>query len=135
MSHYVDGYVLSIKKDKIDAYKKMAQEAGEFWMKHGALAYFECKADDMDPAKGQDMGDVKMAKFPHVAGTKEDEITFFSFIIYKSRAHRDEVNEKVMSDPEMGQSMEDCFDEMPFDVERMAFGGFEPIVNLIGKLN
>lgn len=122
---YVDGFVLPIKTAKIDEYKKMAQEAGEIWKKHGALLYMECRGDDVNP----DMGEHKPLRFSKTVEAKEDETVFFSFIVYESRAHRDEVNKKVMADPFMNDpAMKEK--EMPFDIERMAYAGFEAVVDI-----
>ena len=90
------------------------------WMKHGALGYYECKGNDM---AAQDMGGVKLRAFPEVAGAHPDEDVWFSFIIFKSKEHRDEVNAKVMK--EMGEEMKDKGMTMPFDMKRFSYGGFE----------
>lgn len=133
MEPYVDGFVISIKKDKIAAYKEMADLGKKVWMKHGALAYFECVGDDMRPkwmidsipeAQREAM---KGIDFPDLCESADDEIPVFSFIIFKSREHRDEVNAKVMADPEM-QPSEGDDTEMPFDMKKMAYGGFKAIV-------
>lgn len=121
MSVYVDGYVLPVPEANLDAYAKMSKEAGEFWMKHGALGYYECVGDDLHP----DMGDFKLPNFPDLVGTKEGETVIFAFVLFKSREHRDEVNKKVMSDPEVKDDA-----EHPFDVTRMRYGGFRSIVDL-----
>lgn len=114
---YVDGFVLAVPADKVEEYKKIAQEAADAWKKHGALAYTECQGDDLTP----ESHGVSMLNFPELINLKEGETVWYSFISYKSREHRDEVNKKVMA--EMG---EDCKDtEMPFDIERMCWGGFE----------
>jgi len=94
---YVDGFVIVVKKKNLSAYKKMALEGARLWKKHGALEYFECVGDDMHP----NIGPYKIENFPHMTKAKSDETVIFSFIIYKSRAHRDAVNKKVMSDPSM----------------------------------
>lgn len=126
MKHYVDGFVLAVPKKNIPAYRKMAQEAGKVWKKHGALAYYECVGDDLTPNMGRDM---KIVQFPKMAKVKPGETVVFSFIIYKSRAHRDKVNAKVMK--EMEKYMEKHKDKpMPFDVKRMAYGGFKTLVKL-----
>ena len=120
---YVDGYVLAVPKANLQKYKKLAKKAGEMWMKHGALGYTECK--------GEDLGSSEWCKlpFPKVVKCKEDETVVFAFIQYKSRAHRDRVNAKVMK--EMCEENPDHTPEdMPFDMKRMAFGGFESMVNL-----
>lgn len=120
MAKYVDGFVLVISADKAAEYKKMAQMGAEAWMKHGALSVYECRGDDMTQ---QDMGGEKTRAFPEMAGAKEGEEVWFSFITFKSKAHRDEVNAKVME--EMTKQMEGQEDQpMPFDMKRMAYGGF-----------
>lgn len=121
---YVDGFVIPLPEDKVDAYREMSAKAGKIWMEHGALAYKECVADDINSehAKG----------FVEASRAQDGETVVFAYILYKSRAHRDEVNAKVMSDPRMQEMCpghnEDA--EMPFDVNRMAFGGFRAIVDL-----
>lgn len=117
---YVDGFVIPIKKKDLAAYKKMAQWGARMWKKNGALEYFECIGDDLKVKKG-----FPQKGFIKLANLKADETVVFSWIVYKSRAHRDQVNKKVMSDP----SMKD-FDPstMPINMKRFAFGGFKPIV-------
>lgn len=122
MAKYVDGFVLVVPKDKTAEYEKMAQQGADLWMKHGALQYFECKGDDY---KQQEMGDIKTRAFPEMAGASDDEEVWFSFIVFESRQHRDEVNAKVME--EMSQSDEEG-DHMPFEMTRMAYGGFQAVV-------
>ncbi len=120
MAKYVDGFVLVVPKDKAQEYKKMAEMGRDAWMKHGALGYYECGGDDL---AAQEMGDEKSRTFPEIAGAKNDETVWFSFIIFKSKEHRDEVNAKVMA--EMGEQMKDLTDmQMPVDMKRMAYGGF-----------
>ena len=116
---YVDGFVLCVPKKNLRAYKKMAQAAGKIWKEHGALRYFECVGEDLKPPMG--------VSFPKLAKTKTGETVVFAYIVYKSRAHRDIVNAKVMKDPRLGAMMEKD-QPMPFDVKRMAYGGFEVIV-------
>ncbi len=117
---YVDGFVIPIKKKDLPAYKKMAIEGAKMWKKYGALEYFECVGDDLNVKKG-----MPQKGFIKLAGLKPDETVVFSWIVYKSRAHRDQVNKKMMSDPSMND-----FDvsTMPFDMKRFATGGFKPIV-------
>jgi uncharacterized protein YbaA (DUF1428 family) len=120
MSKYVDGFVLVVPKDKTEDYKKMAMGGRDSWMKHGALEYYECMGDDM---KTQEMGGMKALSFPELAQSKSDEVVWFSFIVFKSKEHRDEVNAKVME--EMSKSKDEYKDQvMPFDMRRMAYGGF-----------
>ncbi len=120
MSKYVDGFVLVVPKDKTDEYKKMAEDGRNSWMKHGALEYYECRGEDMAV---QEMGDEKARSFPEMAGASNSETVWFSFIIFKSKAHRDEVNAKVMA--EMGEHADEYKNfQMPFDMKKMAYGGF-----------
>ncbi len=121
MAKYVDGFVLVVPKDKTEEYKKMAEGGRDTWMKHGALEYYENRGDDLAP---QEMGDEKGRAFPEMAAAKSDETVWFSFIIFKSKEHRDEVNAKVME--EFGKQAEEGKDmPMPFDMKRMAYGGFQ----------
>ncbi len=124
MARYVDGFVLVVPKGKEADYKKMAEEGRDSWMKHGALQYFECRGDDL---KQMEMGEVKSRGFAEMAGANADEDVWFSFIVFNSKEHRDEVNKKVMD--EMGENYKDQTDfEMPFEMKRMAHGGFEVVV-------
>jgi len=121
MAKYVDGFVLVVPNDKTEEYRKMAEEGRDLWMKLGALEYYECRGEDM---AAQEMGDEKGRAFPEMAGAKRDETVWFSFIVFKSKQHRDEVNAKVME--EMSKLMEGNEDmPMPFDMKRMAYGGFQ----------
>ena len=120
MAKYVDGFVLVVPNDKSEEYRKMAEGGRDTWMKHGALAYYECKGDDLVP---QEMGGEKARAFPEMAGAKENQTVWFSFIIFKSKEHRDEVNAKVMK--EMGEAAEEYKNAMPFDMKQMAYGGFQ----------
>lgn len=117
---YVEGFVIPIKKKDLAAYKKMAEWGAKMWKKYGALEYFECVGDDLKVKKG-----MPQKGFMRLAGPKPDETVVFSWIVYKSRAHRDQVNKKIMNDPSMND-----FDSstMPFDMKRFASGGFKPIV-------
>lgn len=127
MAKYVDGFVLAVSKKRLKDYQKMATKAGKVWKKHGALQYFECVGEDLNPNMGEmpDMG--KMLRFPETVKCKPDETVVFAFIIFKSRKHRDAVNAKVMKDPLMNDpSWKDK--PMPFDIMRMAYGGFTTIV-------
>lgn len=121
MPRYVDGFVIPIKKTKIAAYRKIAIQAGKVWKEHGALAYVECIGNDLKIAG-------MTTTFPKLATTKSGETVIFSYILYKSRKHRDAVNKKVMADPRL-QAMCDP-KKSPFDFKRMAYGGFEAIVDL-----
>lgn len=120
MSKYVDGFVLVVPKDKVQEYTKMATEGRDMWMKHGALEYYECKGDDLEP---KEMGGMKPLAFTELAKANTDETVWFSFIVYKSKQHRDEVNKKVTD--EMNEKYKDAKDfSAPFDMKRMASGGF-----------
>ena len=119
---YVDGFLLVVPKDKQADYQKMAEEGRDSWMRHGALQYFECKGDDL---KQQEMGDQKSRSFREMAGATDDDDVWFSFIIFESKQHRDEVNKKVME--EMDQTDYSDF-VMPFSMQQMAYGGFEVAV-------
>ena len=122
---YVDGFVLAVPEKNLADYKKMAMIGKKVWMKHGALDYKECVGDDLTP----DMGGMKALTFPKLINLKKGEIVVFSYITYKSRKHRDEVNAKVMKDSMMNEKK--WKDKpMPFDMKRMAFGGFKTIVSL-----
>jgi uncharacterized protein YbaA (DUF1428 family) len=120
MAKYVDGFVLVVPKGKEAEYQKMAEEGRDAWMRHGALQYFECRGDDLKP---QEMGDEKSRAFTEMAGTSDDENVWFSFIVFESKEHRDEVNKKVME--EMGAAYSEQSDfVMPIDMKKMAYGGF-----------
>ena len=118
---YVDGFVMPIPKKNLAAYKKMAAEGAKAWKKHGALAYYECVGDDLSP-KG--VPGMKITHFPTMAKAKAGETVVFSFIIYKSRAHRDAVNKRVMKE----MSAQPQPTSMPFDMKKMAYGGFKTLV-------
>lgn len=120
MGKYVDGFVLVIPKGKEAEYEEMARQGRDSWMKHGALQYFECRGDDFKQNEG---GDQKSRHFKEMTGATEEENVWFSFIVFESKEHRDEVNKKVMA--EMDEHYQDATDfEMPFDMKRMAYGGF-----------
>jgi len=123
---YVDGYVLPVPKKNLQKYRSMAREGGKLWKKCGALEYFECVGDDLYPK----MGGMSIAKFPKLAKAKPNETVIFSFVVFKSRAHRDSVNRKVMKEMEEYQKGEKKKMEMPFEVKRMAYGGFKAMVDL-----
>lgn len=125
MAKYVDGFVLVVPADKREEYRKMAEDGKDAWMRHGALDYYECIGTDLTQ---QEMGGEKSRAFTEMAGAKEDENVWFSFIVFKSKEHRDEVNKKVMD--EMSEKYKDLKDfSMPTDMKRMAYGGFEVMVN------
>ncbi len=117
---YVDGFVLPIPKKNVQAYRRIAQKAGKVWREHGALEYRECAGDDLSIKMG--------VPFPRMAKVKPGETVVFAWIVYKSRAHRDRVNAKVMKDPRMNKMMDPK--AMPFDVKRMSYGGFKVLVDL-----
>ncbi len=124
MAKYVYGFVLVVPKGKEAEYQKMAEMGRDAWMKHGALQYFECRGDDL---KQQEMGDQKSRAFAEMAGANSDENVWFSFIVFDSKEHRDEVNKKVMA--EMAEAFKDQINfEMPNDMQKMAYGGFEVAV-------
>ena len=118
MARYVDGFVIPVPRRHLDSYMKMSKGAGKIWKDHGALEYRECAGDDLKVKFG--------LPFTKLAKVKAGETVVFSYIVYKSRAHRDRVNKKVMADPRMSEMPK----EMPFDIKRMAYGGFEVLVDL-----
>lgn len=117
---YVDGFVIPLPKKNLQAYRSMARKAGKIWKEHGALEYIECIAEDVKPGK--------RTSFPQSVKLKADELVVFSWIIYKSRAHRDRVNKLVMNDPRLSSMMNPK--ASPFDVKRMIYGGFKTLVEL-----
>lgn len=120
MSRYVDGFVLPIKRDQLERYKGIAEGAGKIWMDHGALAYVECAGDDFQADE--------MTPFPVMANASPEETVIFSWIVFKSKEHRDQVNAAVMADPRMEALMPE--EPEPFDYRRMAYGGFTTLVDL-----
>lgn len=126
MAKYVDGFVLVVPKKKVATYRKMAAEAGKVWKKYGALDYKECMGDDLNP----DMGGYPFLPFPKMIKLKRNETAWFSYIEFKSKSHRNAVNRKVMK--EMGEMHKDDPDHMknmPFDMRRLAYGGFKVVVD------
>jgi uncharacterized protein YbaA (DUF1428 family) len=119
MSKYVDGYIIPIKKKKLNAYKKMATIGRKVWMKYGALDYYECVGAKLDSAWG--------TPFKKLCKLKPDETLIFAFVVYKSKAHRNQVTAKVHKDPLM--QPENFKGEMPFDMKRFSTGEFKAIVN------
>ena len=115
---YVDGFVVPVPKKKVQAYRRLAQKAGKIWKEYGALEFRECVADDVK--KG------KWTSFPRSVKLKPSETVFFSWIVYKSRKHRDAVNAKVLKDPRFAHSNE----TNSFDGKRLIYGGFKQIVTL-----
>jgi uncharacterized protein YbaA (DUF1428 family) len=118
MPQYVDGFIVPVPKKKLDAYRRMAQKAGRIWRDHGALDFVECVADDVKVGK--------VTSFPRSVKLKPGETVVYSWIVYKSRAHRDSVNKKVMADPRLKDMMDPK--AMPFDGKRMIYGGFKVLV-------
>jgi uncharacterized protein YbaA (DUF1428 family) len=119
VARYVDGFVLPVPKKNVEAYRRMSQKAGKVWREHGALEYLECVGDDLVVKFG--------VPFTKAVRAKAGETVVFSWIVYKSRAHRDRVNAKVMKDPRIAKMMDPK--DMPFDVKRMVYGGFKVIVD------
>jgi uncharacterized protein YbaA (DUF1428 family) len=119
MNHYVDGFILTVPKDKLATYRKLARKASHGWREHGALEFRECVDDDMEAGP--------MLPFPKFAKAKPDEIVIFSYIVSESRKHRDAANKKILSDPKT-QAM--CAEtEGVFDCKRMAYGGCKSFVH------
>jgi uncharacterized protein YbaA (DUF1428 family) len=114
---YVDGYILPVPKKNLKAYIRMARMGEKMWRKHGALDYKECVADDLKTKWG--------TPFPRMMKLKPGETVIFSYVVFKSRAHRDRVNAKVMKEMEEMAAPKD----MPFDVKRMVYGGFKVVVD------
>ncbi|HEV8337068.1 MAG TPA: DUF1428 domain-containing protein [Candidatus Polarisedimenticolia bacterium] len=117
---YVDGFVLPVPKKNIPTYRRMAEKAGRIWREHGALEFRECVADDVKVGK--------LTSFPRSVKIKRGETVFFSWIVFRSRAHRDRVNAKVMKDPRLEAMMDPK--AVPFDAKRMIYGGFKVLVDL-----
>jgi uncharacterized protein YbaA (DUF1428 family) len=115
---YVDGFIVPVPKKKLQAYRRMAQKAGKVWREHGAIEFRECVADDVKVGK--------WTSFPRSVKLKRDETVVFSWIAYKSRAHRDRVNARVMKDKRLAAMMDPK--AMPFDGKRMIYGGFKTLV-------
>ena len=118
MPHYVDGYVLPVPKKNLQAYRRIAHKAGKIWREHGALEYRECAGDDLAVKWG--------VPFPRQMKLKPGETVVFSYVVFKSRAHRDSVNAKVMKDRRLAAMMDAS--SMLFDCKRMLYGGFKTIV-------
>jgi uncharacterized protein YbaA (DUF1428 family) len=117
---YVDGFVVPVPKRNLKAYRRLAAQAGRIWREHGAMDYWECVADDVKPGK--------ITSFPRSVKLKSGETVLFSWIVFKSRAHRDQVNAKVIADPRLAKMMD--AKSMPFDAGRMIYGGFKSLVRL-----
>jgi uncharacterized protein YbaA (DUF1428 family) len=121
---YVDGYVIPMQRKNVEAYRRMAAKAGRIWVEHGALEYRECVADDLAPHIG---GREAPPVFSRMTKLNRGETVLFSWIVFRSRAHRDQVNAKVLKDPRITATADR---PMPFDTKRMAYAGFKTIVDL-----
>jgi uncharacterized protein YbaA (DUF1428 family) len=119
MGKYVDGFVAPVPKANLEAYRRMAEDAGKVWREHGALEFIECVADDVKPGK--------LTSFPQSVKLEPDETVVFAWIVYESREHRDRVNEQVMKDPRIAGTDPKS---RPFDGKRMIWGGFEVLVEV-----
>jgi len=117
---YVDGFVVAVPRDKLDAYKELSRLGGTVWREHGALSFVECVGDDVKPGK--------LTSFPQAVKLEEGEVCVFSWITYASRADRDAISDKVMKDPRLASMMDP--ETLPFDGKRMIYGGFEVIVDM-----
>ena len=122
MPRYVDGFVVPVPLDQLDAYRKMARKAGRIWREHGALEYRECVADDVKPGK--------LTSFPQSVKLRAGETVVFAWIVFRSRRDRDRINDRVMKDPRLAAMMDPK--SMPFDAKRMFWGGFKGLVELRG---
>ncbi len=122
--NYVDGFVFIVPKRNIAAYKKMASEGARMWKKFGALDYKECMGDDLKPHKGMAGG----FTFPKITKAKSSETVWFSYIVFRNKKHRDEVNKKVMAYFEKKYT-DKSFQDMPNDMKKMAYGGFSVVVS------
>jgi uncharacterized protein YbaA (DUF1428 family) len=120
MAKYVDGFVVPVPKKNMEAYRRMARRAGKVWREHGALEYREFIADDVKVGK--------LTSFPRSVKLKPGETVVFSYVVYKSRAHRDRVNKKVMKDPRLADMMDPK--SLPFDGKRMIYGGFKRLLEV-----
>jgi uncharacterized protein YbaA (DUF1428 family) len=120
MGKYVDGFVLPVSKENVENYRKLAQKAGEIWKEHGALEYIEAAGDDLDIEN--------MVSFRKLAGASDDETVIFAWIVFESREARDKINAAVMEDPRLKEDME--ANKNIFDFKRMAYGGFQALVEL-----
>jgi uncharacterized protein YbaA (DUF1428 family) len=116
---YIDGFVLAVPKKNLAKYRKISQKAGKVWREYGALEYRECAGDDLDAPWA--------LPFPKLMKLKAGETVIFAYIVYKSKAHRNRVNAKVMKDPRLAKMMDP--NDMPFDMKRMAYGGFKVFVD------
>jgi len=120
MSRYADGFVLVVPRKKLDAYRRVSQKAGKVWKDYGALEYIETVGDDLKKKWGR--------PFAKLVKPRAGEVIVFSWIVYKSKGHRDRVNAKVMKDPRLASTMDPK--TMPFDLKRMSYGGFRVLVDM-----
>lgn len=120
MSLYTDGFIIPVPKRKLAAYLTMARKAAKIWCEYGAVDYKECVADDVKPVCG--------LPFPKGIRAKSGETVVFSWIVYKSKAHRDRVNKKIMTDPRLAELCDP--NDMPFDGKRMLYGGFKVMASI-----
>jgi uncharacterized protein YbaA (DUF1428 family) len=121
MALYVDGFVLPLPKRAVPAYRRLAQKAAKIWREHGAIEYRECIGDDLDVK-----GVAASHTFPRLVKVKPGETVVFAWITFRSRAHRDRFNAKVMKDPRIAAMSRK---PMPFDMKRMTYGGFKVLVD------
>ena len=119
MERYVDGFIVAVQRKNLENYRRLSEEMGKIWREYGALQYVETVGDDMSKIQG-------LLSFPELVKPKKDEVILFSWILYKSKGHRDEINRKVMRDPRVKDNMNKI---IPFDSKRMAYGGFSTIVD------
>lgn len=124
MSKYVDGFVLVVPKGKSEEYRKMAEDGRDSWMKHGALGYFECKGDDL---KQKETGSDQLRSFEEMSGAENGDDVWFSFIVFESKQHRDEVNKRVYDEMNEVYAEHNEF-VSPFNMSQMVYGGFEVLV-------
>jgi uncharacterized protein YbaA (DUF1428 family) len=116
---YVDGYVVPVPKARVAEYRRLARKFGKVWLEYGALAVQENVADDVKPGK--------LTSFPQAVQLKDDETVVFSWIVFRNRRDRDRINKAVMSDPRFAHMKPE---DMPFNGQRMFWGGFKPLVVL-----
>nr|WP_314630245.1 DUF1428 domain-containing protein [uncultured Janthinobacterium sp.] len=117
---YVDGFVVPVPKARLDDYLAMSRSCGAVWREYGALEFRECVGDDVKPGK--------LTSFPQAVDLQDGEVVVFSWIVYASRAKRDEINDKVMKDPRLAEMMDPA--NLPFDGKRMIYGGYEMRIDL-----
>ena len=117
---YVDGFVVPVPKARLDDYLAMSRSCGAVWREYGALEFRECVGDDVKPGK--------LTSFPQAVDLQDGEVVVFSWIVYASRAKRDEINDKVMKDPRLAEMMDPA--HLPFDGKRMIYGGYEMRIDL-----